>query len=71
MWEEYAVRDARFVGGVGLYDGVVEVLVGDTWGLVCGYAYSNSRYYYSQGGHVFCNMKGLRHSCCLGRVLLA
>ncbi|XP_052271423.1 scavenger receptor cysteine-rich domain superfamily protein-like [Dreissena polymorpha] len=43
-WEEYgtrcgplALRDVRFVGGVGLYDGTVEVRVGDTWGPVCGY----------------------------------
>ncbi|KAH3847557.1 hypothetical protein DPMN_089882 [Dreissena polymorpha] len=66
-WEEYgtrcgplALRDVRFVGGVGLYDGTVEVRVGDTWGPVCGYTYTINRQYYSYPNNVFCNMKGLR-----------
>ncbi|XP_052271435.1 scavenger receptor cysteine-rich type 1 protein M130-like [Dreissena polymorpha] len=66
-WEEYGqkcgpidVRDVRFVGGVGPYDGGVEVLVGDTWGPVCGYSYENGRSYYSFAA-VFCTMKGLKY----------
>ncbi|KAH3847161.1 hypothetical protein DPMN_089478 [Dreissena polymorpha] len=66
-WEEYGptcgpldVRDVRFVGGVGRYDGGVEVLVGDTWGPVCGSSNVNGRYYYSFAP-VFCKMKGLRY----------
>ncbi|KAH3893005.1 hypothetical protein DPMN_017143 [Dreissena polymorpha] len=55
-----SVRDVRFVGGVGLYDGGVEVLVGDTWGQVCGYISNYTRHTYSVGGHVFCQMKGLQ-----------
>ncbi|WAR22494.1 DMBT1-like protein [Mya arenaria] len=33
------ITSVRLVDGVGLYDGIVQVLVGDTWGAICGYSY--------------------------------
>ena len=46
------ITGMRFVNGVGLADGRVEILVNDTWGTLCG------RYMYSQEANVICRMQG-------------
>ncbi|WAR21595.1 FBN2-like protein, partial [Mya arenaria] len=37
------ITDIRFTDGLGLYDGIVEVLVGDTWGSTCDNEYTLAR----------------------------
>ncbi|KAH3738502.1 hypothetical protein DPMN_045136 [Dreissena polymorpha] len=54
------IKGVRLVDGVSLYDGFVEVLVGEVWGPVCVDGYINSQYFYSSTGGVFCRMLGLR-----------
>ncbi|XP_052784322.1 uncharacterized protein LOC128220099 isoform X2 [Mya arenaria] len=41
------ITDVRFVNGAGLYDGFVEILVGNTWGTLCGWSYWSTRSAYS------------------------
>ncbi|XP_052236237.1 uncharacterized protein LOC127848005 isoform X4 [Dreissena polymorpha] len=64
FWQQHAVltenvsyvKGVRFVGGVGMYDGFVEVLVGDTWDPVC---YMLDFFFDDSSAPVFCRMKGL------------
>ncbi|WAR22473.1 DMBT1-like protein [Mya arenaria] len=46
------ITNVRLVDGVGLYDGIVEVLVGDTWGTICGSSYWYLSHNNNQGSNV-------------------
>ncbi|XP_052771198.1 scavenger receptor cysteine-rich type 1 protein M130-like [Mya arenaria] len=56
------ITNVRLVDGVGLYDGIVEVLVGDTWGTICGSSYWSTRLSRGSPGsalsHIVCNAIG-------------